>query len=73
MGGEEERGTILGEPVLRGPGYQLIFPPMWRLASTDQPLSGRTFLQKLSFVGFMALNCCRAGEYWRPELQYQPA
>ena len=68
-GGEPERGTILGEPVLRSAGYQLIFPPMWRLARTDQLCRAAVFCKNSGFVGFMALLLSCRGIL---ELQYQP-
>ena len=61
---ERERGQSLGNQFYAALAYQLIFPPMWRLARTDQLCRAAVFCKNSSFVGFMALYCCRDGEYW---------
>ena len=65
----QREGTILGEPVLRGTGYQLIFPPMWRLA-----LSGRSFSAKTPVLLVLWLfTAVVTGNTGAAELQYHPA
>ena len=52
MGGEEEKGTILGEPVLRGAGLSTDLSTNVEISQDRPALSGRSFLQKLEFCWF---------------------